>query len=211
MTELPAIFALKRYRPDITETYPELTPYKDYAVLISATKGSCNTWTLNIIEYPELIINDSLIVKSSEDKWFNNNKEGFNILGDDGINEVVVVFNQYVIKYSSEVIPLLKMSKPCVTLQREFFNLYTEECSSFRFNFVTSDSKSHKYSNKDIDELIAKNETCPVFMVGLTRANTRITSCGHVISVDVEKWINEKGTCPLCRKSQKLSDLSRII
>ena len=208
MIELPAIFALRRYRPDITDRFPELAPYKNLAVLINTTKNSDGSWSLNIIEQPELIIKDSIIKKSYNDKWFSNTIKTVFVKNDLCVKAIKMKFNEYIVLHSSDEIPLLKMSNPCVTLSEEFFNLYNDTYKSFRFDFKIGPSIS---SNKIIDDLLSRKEMCPVLMVELTKENIRITSCGHHISVGVEKWIDEKKTCPMCRNPQGLSDLSRYI
>lgn len=204
-TELPAIFALRRYRPDITDRFPELSPYKDLAVLIDTTKNSDGTWSFNIIEHPEIILNDSIIKQSYNDKWLSNKVKSILVKNEWSVKLVKIKFNEHIILHSSDEIPLFKMSQPCVTLSHEFFNLYKEENDSFRFEFIPSMISSTKI----IEDILAKNETCPVLMVSLTKENIRLTKCGHAFSSSIEKWISEKGTCPICRNKLTISDISR--
>ena len=214
-TELPAIFALRRYRPDITEKFPEFGPYKNLAVLINTTKASDGSWTLNIINDPNLIIKETVIIKSPIDKWFDNGVKTVIVSNNNEQRPIKFMFNNYIISHSSGDIPLLKMSDPCITLSQEFYYLSSDWCSSFRFEFTSFDniedvnSSGQLNINKMIEDILAREELCPVLMVNLNKENIRITTCGHAISTDVERWINEKNTCPMCRHYQTLSGLSR--
>jgi len=214
-TELPVIFALRRYRPDITEKFPEFGPYKNLAVLINTNKAPDGSWTLNIINDPNLIVKESVIIKSYVDNWFNNGVSTLVVSNNNEMRPIKFMFNNYIISHSSGDIPLLKMSDPCVTLSQEFYYLNSDWCSSFRFEFTSLDtikdvrSSGQLNINKMIEDTLARQEVCPVLMVDLCKENIRITSCGHAISVGVERWIDDKRTCPMCRHYQTLSELSR--
>jgi hypothetical protein len=210
--EPPPYFALKRYRPSISETYHELTPFKNIAALISTKKLYDNVWSLDIVEYPEVILEGSQIVESNDDIWFNSSIPTFSVYSDNKMNRVVMKFNNYIIRHSSGCIPLFKMSEPCFTLHEAFLRLNTDTYKKFRFELVVSKLMPVENiitSNSHIQNLIDKNETCPVSMIPLTRYNTRITSCGHAFSSSVERWISEKGSCPVCRSAQNIDTLLR--
>jgi hypothetical protein len=107
------------------------------------------------------------------------------------------------------------MSNPCVTLSEEFYYLIQDWNSSFRFECIPlnisgfTNIKDKINTNKIIEDIIAKSEVCPILMVNLCKENIRLTSCGHAFSKDIERWISEKRTCPLCRSPQNLSELSK--
>jgi hypothetical protein len=210
--EPPPYFALKRYRPSISETYPELTSFKNIAALISTKKLYNDVWSLDIVEYPEAILEECQIIESNDDTWFNSAIPTFSVQSDNKMNRVVMKFNNHIIRHSSGCIPLFKMSEPCFTLPEAFLRLNTDQCKKFRFELVVSRPATVERvitSNSCIQDLIDKNESCPVSMIPLTRYNTRITSCGHAFSSSVEKWISEKGSCPVCRAAQSMETLSR--
>ena len=202
--ELPPYFILKRYRPSISETYPELSKFKDISVLISTTKRF-STWHLEIIEHPEVILSESELVQSSDDRWLNHTSQNFNVYSDNK-NNVSIKYNNCFLRHNSGCIPVFKMSEPCYTLPIIFLNLNTEYYKSFRFELIV-----RIVTNIRIQALIDKNESCPVSMIPLTRCNTILTSCNHAFSKNVEKWISEKGSCPVCRSSQKMDTLTRWI
>ena len=210
--EPPPYFALKRYRPSISNVYPELDPFKNYAVLISTKKMYNDVWSLDIVEYPEVILQDCNIVESSDDVWFNSCTPTFSVYSDNKMNRVVMKFNNCIIKHSSGSIPLFKMSEPCVTLPEAFLNLNTDPYKSFRFELVVSKHISEiRGPNVKIQGFLTKNESCPISMTQLSRHNIRLTSCGHAFSNAVEKWIIEKGSCPICRSSQSIDTLSHWV
>jgi len=202
---LPDIFAVKRYRPDITDLFPELETYKHIAVLVSVSRNTNGTWSLNVIENPESIIDESIILASYDDKWFNNTIKSIDVQSDI-VRNIKLKFNNCIIVHPSGVIPVLKMSDPCVTLSDEFYYLNRESSRSFRFECLVVNSYKNP-NNDNFDVVLNKHENCPVFMIPLTKENIRITSCGHAISSGVERWIEEKGTCPMCREPQNLESL----
>jgi len=204
--KLPPFFALRRYRPHITETHPHLEAFKNIAVIISTTYVGDNIWSLSLVEHPQLFLDDSEIIESFNDKWFHNTTQSICVYSDK-VNKVVMKFNNCIIKHSSGCIPLFKMSEPCYTLPVEFLNLYEDENKSFRFEIKMALRPIGK--NSQLQEFITKGEACPVTTLPLTRESIRLTSCGHAISKDVEKWIDEKKTCPMCRASQTLNSLSK--
>jgi hypothetical protein len=206
---LPPYFILKRYRPNITDNYPELELYKNISVLISVNKVSSDVWSLSLVEHPEIILDKTELIETSNDKWFNNKIQSFSVFANNKINNILITFNNYIINHSSGYIPLFKISDPCCTLSEEFVNL--NQYKSFQFELKMKNSPKNKNNNSYIQELINKNELCPVTMVPLTKDSIRLTSCGHAISKDVEKWIVDKKTCPMCRAPQTLDKLSKWV
>jgi hypothetical protein len=209
--KLPPYFLLKRYRPDIENTHPELNSVKNIAVLISTKLLSNNTWFLELIEHPQAILQYYEIVESANDMWFDHTVPTFSVSSDNKMNRVVMKFNNYVAKNNYSSIPLLKMSEPCVTLPLEFFNLNKEFNKSFSFelNLNHPIQQVSINTNLHILEFITKGETCPISMHLLTKNTIRVTSCNHAFSKDVEKWIIEKKSCPVCRAPQTLESLSK--
>lgn len=206
---LPQYFILKRYRPNISDNFPELDVYKNIAALISVKKISSNLWSLSLVEYPEIILEGIELIESNNDNWFNNTTPVFSVYSNNSVNNVTMKFNNYVLKCDSGYIPLFKMSEPCYTLSDKFFKLKDDIYKSFRFELKIKYSPKNKHSNSYIQELISNNEVCPVTFVPLTRSSIRITSCGHAISNEVEKWIVDKKTCPICRAPQTLDKLTK--
>ena len=212
--ELPPFFILKRYRPKITDTHPDLAPVKDISVLISTTKHSNNAWSLNIIDHPQIILLCSEIIQSEDDMWFDSTMPTFSIYSNNKINRIVMKFNNYIIKHNSGCIPVFKMSEPCATLPIVFLNLNDNVYKSFRFELNStkvSEVQPHITPNSHMQDLINKNENCPIAMIPLTKNNIRITSCGHAFSKDIEKWIVDKETCPVCRSYQSMDTLAQWI
>jgi hypothetical protein len=210
--EPPPYFALKRYRPSISETQPELTPFKDFAVLISTKKLYNDIWSLDIVEYPESILEECQIIESADDIWFNSSIPTFSVYSDKKLNRVVMKFNNCVIRHNSGCIPLFKMSEPCFTLPEAFLRLNSDTYKKFRFELVLSKPAHVTRTithNSRIQEIINNHESCPISMIPLTRNNIRITSCGHAFSSSVERWISDKGSCPFCRSAQSMDTLSR--
>jgi len=203
--EPPPYFILRRYRPDIVETNPELEPDKDIMGLISTKKISEDIWLLTVENHPMAILENMKLVKSTHDLWFNNSIPTFTVLSDNKITRVVMKFNDYIIKHNSGIIPMFKMTEPCVTLTEEFFYLNEERYKSFKIDLGLPSA------NKNIEELIAKGETCPISTLELTRESIRVTTCGHAFSRDVERWISQKGNCPICRAPQTIGGLSKWI
>jgi hypothetical protein len=201
----PPYFILRRYRPDITHTHPELESVKNIMALISTEKIYNDVWSLTIENNPMAILENMELLESSEDIWFNNTIPTFTVYSDNKINSVVMKYNDYIIKHNSGIIPVFKISEPCVILTEEFFYLNHEVYNSFKIDL------EQQPINKYIKELIAKGETCPISTLLLTRGNIRITTCGHAFSKDVEKWISQKGNCPVCRAPQSIGGLSKWI
>ena len=207
MIELPTLFALRRYRPDITDLFPELEIYKNLSVLISTIKKPDGSWDLDIIEGPEDYLVGSTIVASYDDKWFNKRVETVTV-GDN--MQIRFMFNNCIIIGPLGIIPFLKMSDPCSTLSNEFYYLIKDWCKNYRFECVpvnTTRPSDIIKINKKIEDVLADGGTCPVSMLELNTENIRLTMCGHAFSSEIEVWIDKKGTCPVCRQNVDLSGL----
>ena len=205
---LPPLFVIRRYRPDILDTRPEVLPYKDIAVLIKSVNIN-NKWKLILIENPKNILENGTIVQSYDDLWLNYNIIEYNVqTANDKEYNINVKYNNHYIDNKGEKIPLLKISDPCKILPLEFY--YLNIYDSFKFNFICGPIKQDNIIKNNIpphilnlyiENIINSGECCPITMEPFTKENINITKCGHAISNAGEIWVRNKGTCPVCRET----------
>jgi hypothetical protein len=206
MQELPFLFALRRYCPDIENAYPELKRYKDSCILIQTSKSIYNTWSFTIINNVSSILKNTKIVSCTQDKWLDNEIVKFKIDVDNEILISYIKFNNYCIKYdlSGFMIPLFKISEPHKILGDIYCDLHLDQYDTYRFNlFPYKNSKiiPEHVAKVYIQSLINKGENCPISMEPLDIKNTFLTSCGHALSQSsADVWFAKNTTCPVCRE-----------
>jgi hypothetical protein len=211
--DLPNLFVLYRFKPNIGDTHPNLEPFQYIAVLVSSSKHNDGTWSLNMIANPSSILYGGRVRQNSSDIWFNGDIETFDIRGTDDIYQNNGLVSNIVI-HTSQIIPVLKLSKPCQTLGRIFTNLADDENSSWRFTcrpgiFIPDEQAKIPILKPKIPQhiidvyiqsLIDKKETCPINMEPLEKGKISITPCGHVMNASsVECWMRANHSCPVCR------------
>jgi hypothetical protein len=211
---LPPFFALRRYRPDIHETHPDLRSCKDIGVLIQTEKVK-DHWKFNLVEYPLSILDGAVIEKSDDDVWLNYDTPSCNVVSYEGTNHTILLkYNGYYIDNLSVRIPLFKLSDPCTVLSYEFYYLKERGNESYKINIVrgplcpVTEVKVGKIKSNIpkhildvyVNTILDKGERCPVTSELFTRDNIHITDCGHAVSnAVVNQWILKKKSCPVCR------------
>jgi len=214
MTQIPLYFAIKRYRPNIESEYPTLEPYKNLAVLIQSTRKSNGSWSVEMINNPSILIEDSSISASTVDRWFNNRIVEIPICKHASTTTMPlrIKFSDAIIVNTEFTIPLLKISDPCEVLSKAFYDLPNNLDYGFELNIVNPMS-SKILPNKPgqfkipshiiaayIQSLLDKKEVCPITMEPLERDTLYITDCGHAMNRGAaERWITQKKSCPVCR------------
>ena len=212
MPEFPLYFAIRRYRPNIEDDYPELEPYKNLGVIIQSIKDSSGNWKLEMLETPSILL-ENVRITSSRDQWYSNRIVDMTTYKHESktIITMRVKFNDTVLVTPEFTIPLLKISDPCEVLSRKFFNL--PNYISCAFNVSSNDPIEVKVVEPTIPEhilkiyiqtLLDKKEICPITMEPLQRESLHITSCGHAMSkAAATRWFAQKDSCPVCRAAVK--------
>ena len=210
MFALPPLFALIRYRPSIETDYTFLEPYKNIAILIQTTMNADRSWCLHIVENPYSCIEDSIASYADNSPLFPNKVLEIPIRVDTDIRQIKMIFNNCILRSRDHTIPLLKISEPCEILGSRFYSLKDNEHLYFNLTMgiVTKDIVIKKKEiiprhilDVYIQNLLATKETCPITGEEFTKDSIRITPGGHAMSISAERWIVDKGNCPVCRKS----------
>ena len=234
--ELPSRFILKRFKPDIVNTHPDLASSQDAAVLIYTSRigNQYPVYDTTIVEYPLQHLGNSVVLSMDVDGWFDGNKVAFPMKHDDRILNCTFAFNNCVVDTENGPIPVLKQSTPCELYGNKFIFLHKDMYEGFRFSCKadsilrsppnpaggrsssipslstrnTKGSIPQHILNAYIDGLLEKNENCPIEMTPLTKETIRITPCGHSMSVNAaEYWITCKHSCPVCREGCSVDQL----
>ena len=209
MSEFPLYFAIRRYRPNIEDDYPELEPYKNLGVIIQSTKDSSGTWKLDLVETPSILLENVRIVSSRRDQWYSDRIVDIPVYKYKSSSTLTmrVKFSDTILITPDFSLPLLKISDPCEVLSTKFYNL--PEYLSCGFDISLSLSSEIKGGNSKIPEhimavyiqsLLDKKEVCPITMEPLQKESLHITSCGHAMSkAAATRWFAQKDSCPVCR------------
>jgi hypothetical protein len=148
--------------------------------------------------------------------------------------KTLIMYYKYKIRCRDMSIPVVRLHDDTIVLATRFANLDRLAGAPYRFILkLGSVSASQNVEpiprpppvlptrppiqllpqrivNGFIEGVLAKDETCPIEMVPLTKENTCITPCGHALSVESAKeWVTTAHTCPVCRSGVEVSQLQQ--
>jgi hypothetical protein len=205
MPEFPLYFAIRRYRPNIEDDYPELEPYKNLGVIIQSTKDSSGNWKLELLETPSILLENVRIIPS-RDEWYSNRIVDMTAYKYKSKSTIAirVKFNDIALVTPEFSIPLLKISDPCEVLSNKFFNITEHTSCAFDVSsnvpLVVKPTIPEHIMAVYIQSLLDKKEICPITMEPLQKESLYITSCGHAMSkAAATRWFAQKDSCPVCR------------
>lgn len=221
--EIPSIFALRRYRTNIQDSYPDLESVEDITCLISSENLGQNKYRFTLLIDPIELLGETSVVEYEEKP-----AEFTHIRILERGDEMTTVASQGClnIKTANEKIPVLQLLNPCRVLPDEFMDLKEHPEFYFwckaGFNIGTSIviQKQRKevimqkqtfpqhIVNLIVEDAIQHKKQCPIQFEDLTKDGSRVTPCGHIMSAAaVECWIRAKHSCPVCRVACSVGDL----
>ena len=231
---LPSRYILKRFKPDLQQTHPDLAIHKDDAILITTTQIGFQerVYEMEIQQNPIEVLGNSIILHSTSDIWFGGEKVVFTVKHAETMMKSVFTFNDIILDTIYGHIPVLKQSEPCQLFGNLFKFLHTDLYESYRFKCtpgtvlvapenpagggggypipVEKGKVPQHILNVYIQSLLDKEENCPIQMVPLTKETVRITPCGHAMSASAaEYWITYKHSCPVCRQNCSVEELQK--
>lgn len=223
--DLPCIFALRRYRTNIQEAYPELEPFEDIACLVCSEHLGENKYTFTLLVDPIDFLGESSMVEYEE-----RPADFTHIRVLDGKDEMATVVSQGCLNINTATgkIPVLQFLNPCRVLMDEFMDLKGHPELYFwcknKFQIGTSIAVQKQRKGNDsivqkqtypqhivnliVEDAIQHKKQCPIQFEDLTKESTRVTPCGHIMSADgAVCWIRAKNSCPVCRVACSVGDL----
>lgn len=211
---LPSRFILKRFKPNLEYSHPELASFKDEAVLIQTRRigNDLSVYETILTEDPKTALGVGVVEPQFADPWFHGRKVCFTLQHGNSMRDCVFVFNKLVVNTASGQIPVLRQSDPCELYGNPFIFLYKDMYSRYRFPCIensviepppsasggggglpiaypirprSSNGKIPQHIlNTYIQTLIDKQDNCPIEMTPLDKRTVRITPCGHALSAN---------------------------
>ena len=215
---LPRYFVLKRFKPDVQYSHPELASHSDDAILISTrlTGATLSEYDTTLVQSPLSVLGNSFVLEERTDRWFDGHKVAFKMKYGDKTMPCTFEYNKLIVQSQLGSIPVLRQSSPFELYGNKFTLLYTDMYEVYRFPCkagtvleapleaggggggipiappIQSKASSGKIPqhilNTYIQTLIDKQENCPIEMTQFTKESVRITPCGHAMSANAAEY-----------------------